>query len=377
MFFFVYFLNRYGGIYMEEDNQTIQSSLKNRTKKKRIIIIILSILSIFLVIGTVYGISFYDKLKKTGEKILIDVEAPKVDLGLPEEKLEPITVLLLGVDVRKPADQKRDDTVGDVGRTDTMILVTINPQTKTTKMVSVPRDIRVQLQGRKDFQKINSAYTFSEVKVKGSGPQGTIAQLNEMFGTTINYVVQINFEGFAEFVDAVGGVTVNNEKQFTYYYEFAKGEISLNGDQALIYVRMRKMDVLDDVGRTARQRQVIEAIIDKTSGLSLATNYSEIFDAVGNNLKTNLTISQIFDLQKKYRPSTESIEEVVVNTTEASIDEPNDPYNFPILYQRLAYEERMRIANLLREHIGLEPFNTSNFPKNADELDQDKEKKQK
>ena len=126
------------------------------------------------------------------------------------KKKEPFSVLILGVDERK----------GDRGRSDTMIVLTVNPNQNSIKMLSIPRDTRTEIVGHGTEDKINHAYAFGGIEM-------SMATVEDFLNIPIDYYLQINMEGFKDIVDSVGGVTVNNDLDFTVDGKhFPKGIIS-------------------------------------------------------------------------------------------------------------------------------------------------------
>ena len=139
-------------------------------------------------------------------------------------KQDPFSVLVLGVDERE----------GDKGRSDTMIVMAVNPKLKTTKMVSIPRDTYTEIVGHGTTDKLNHAYAFG-------GIQMSLDSVENLLDIPIDYVMEVNMEGFKTIVDTVGGISVNNPFEFTQdSIHYAAGDITLDGKEALSYVRMRK-----------------------------------------------------------------------------------------------------------------------------------------
>lgn len=162
-------------------------------------------------------------------------------------KKEPFSVLMLGVDERKD----------DSGRSDTMIVITVNPEKQTMKMLSIPRDTRTEIIGHDTVDKINHAYAFGGVPM-------AVDTVENFLNIPIDYYVFINMEGFLQIIDTLGGVTINNDMDLTFdEYHFPEGEITLDGNEALIFSRIRYEDPRGDFGRQIRQRQIIEAVMKK------------------------------------------------------------------------------------------------------------------
>src|SRR5699024_63461 len=129
-----------------------------------------------------------------------------------------------------------------------MIVMTLDPNNNQMQLVSIPRDSRTLIVGKGFQDKINHAYAFG-------GSEMSVATVENFLDIDLDYYVRMNMEGLAQLVDAVGGIMVNNDQQFSQSgYTFDTGKIQLDGDKALAYVRMRKQDPQGDVGRNDRQR---------------------------------------------------------------------------------------------------------------------------
>lgn len=242
---------------------------------------------------------------------------------------QPFSVLLLGVDQRK----------NDRGRSDSIIVLTVNPQKNSVKMLSIPRDTRTEIVGKGTVDKINHAYAFGGVEM-------SIATVEKFLDIPIDHYIQINMEGFKDIVDAVGGVTVQNDLDFTYEgVHFTKGELNLNGEKALKYSRMRYDDPRGDFGRQARQRQIIQAVINEGASLKSLTNYGNIFNALGTNVKTSLTFDQMVTIQSKYKAASKNMEQEQLKGQGGKID--------GIYYFNVPSEEKSRIQLIFKEHLNL------------------------
>jgi polyisoprenyl-teichoic acid--peptidoglycan teichoic acid transferase len=297
--------------------------------KKKLLIFISSILGVILVAGGIYTYNLYSSVKETvvemHEPIEREVKAPKP--VITEEKKEPISILLMGVDER----------ANDRGRSDTLIVMTLNPNKESMQMLSIQRDIRTEIIGRGTVDKINHAYAFGGTKM-------SIETVENFTGIPIDYYVKVNMEALVELVDSVGGITVNNPLDWTEGgFHFKQGMLELDGTHALVYSRMRKKDPRGDFGRNTRQRQVIEAIINKGASVSSVTKFDDILAALGNNVKTDLTFDEMMDLQKNYRNVRNNIINYDIETQGTMIN--------GISYQLVSEEEKQHIHNLLAEHL--------------------------
>jgi len=257
-------------------------------KKKKKWPWIVGILGVLILIGGVYLLSVYMSFTSTLKEIHSPIEREVSDMRVDEvelEKKQPFSVLMLGVDERE----------GDAGRSDTIIVMTVNPNDKSTKMVSIPRDTYTEIVGKGSMDKINHAYAFGGIEM-------SMETVENLLDIPIDYVVQVNMEGFEDIVDAVGGVNVNNTLDFSVgQHNYPKGNITLNGEEALDYVRMRYEDPNGDFGRQDRQKQVIQAVMSEGASVKSLVNYRSIFNALGANVQTNMTFDEMMDVQKNYR----------------------------------------------------------------------------
>lgn len=199
----------------------------------------------------------------------------------------PFSILLLGVDTGE-----YDRT--EQGRSDTIMLATVNPKTKTTSLLSIPRDTRMPIIGKDMDDKVNHAYAFG-------GPEMSINSLSNYLQVPIDYFVSIDMKGLARLVDRVGGVNVDNQLAFKQgKYEFPLGLIHLNGKQALEYVRMRYDDPNNDYGRQERQRKVVQALTNELISAKFIVNYSKILSILDSSLQTNLSVSDLQAIALKH-----------------------------------------------------------------------------
>jgi polyisoprenyl-teichoic acid--peptidoglycan teichoic acid transferase len=175
-----------------------------------------------------------------------------------------VTVVLMGVDNRPDEP---------VARTDTIIILSLNPKTHTAGMLSVPRDLMVHSSALNRDVKINTVHVLGEInKFPGGGPSLLRETLAELLGYPVNYYVRINFDGFRQIIDLLGGIDVDVPKDIrddtfpdaNYGYDplfIPAGRQHMDGALALKYARTRHAD--DDYGRERRQQQVILAVKDK------------------------------------------------------------------------------------------------------------------
>jgi len=308
--------------------------MKSHKRKSRKWLKVTGIILLFMFIALgIYSYTVYKTFKNAVVTMHQPIEreiSAKRETPVVFEKKDPFSVLMLGVDERE----------GDKGRSDTIIVLTVNPNNNSVKMLSIPRDTRTNIIGKGKEDKINHAFAFGGVPM-------AMDTVENFLDIPIDYYMQINMEGFKDIVDAVGGVEVQNNLDFTSNnFHFAKGEITLNGEEALSFSRMRYEDPRGDFGRQSRQRQIIQAVINKGVSLSSLTNFSDISTAIGKNIKTNLTFEQIVNIQKNYREAGKNIQQMEINETGTMINK--------IYYGLVSSEEKQRIQTELKKQLDLQ-----------------------
>jgi polyisoprenyl-teichoic acid--peptidoglycan teichoic acid transferase len=286
-------------------------------------------LFIMLIVGGVYGLSVYKSFNKAVATMHEPLKGKQSKENQQEalKKKEPFSVLMLGVDERE----------GDKGRSDTMIVLTVNPNNNSVKMLSIPRDTRTEIVGKGKEDKINHAYAFGGVSM-------AVDTVEKFLDLPIDYYVKINMEGFKDIVDTVGGINVDNDFAFTMDgVDFPTGQIHLNGDEALTFIRMRYDDPNGDFGRQERQRQVIQAVIKEGASISSLSKAPDIFHAIGSNVKTNLTFEEMISIQKNYKEAGRNIEQLVLHSEGKMIEN--------IYYGLVTIAEQQRVQDELKSQL--------------------------
>lgn len=216
---------------------------------------------------------------------------------------EPFIIAISGADSWEYSDISAEKKL----RSDTNMVVVVNPNTHQVLLVSIPRDAYVGLGG--DNNKMDKL-THASVFNKGLGTW--VETLNSLLGIKINYYLRLNFSTLIDVVDAIGGLDVDNPYEFksdylgTYDYQkhevtyqpcsFDKGMIHLDGKHALIYVRERKHLPNGDLGRNQHQTIIIKAMIHKVCSVSVITKISDLLKAVEGKFVSNLTMKDIYAL---------------------------------------------------------------------------------
>ncbi|HEM2750364.1 TPA: LCP family protein [Streptococcus suis] len=315
---------------------------------KKIFLMSLAIVGLTLGAGLIYGASLLNfstgTISKTYKQLDGEEEITPIDAT------EPLTILLMGVDM----DQATRGGDWEGGRSDSMILVTVNPKTKETNMMSLTRDIMVEIaeangESSGTVEKLNHSYSY------GQAPMA-IATIEKMMDITIDRYIEINMDGLVELVDAVGGIEVNNtlgfpisisEHEPAYTSIVQPGQQLVNGEQALVYARMRYDDPEGDIGRQRRQREVITAIIKKLLQLDGFTQYKKILTAISNNMRTNIEISPAtIPNLLGYKDSVSKLNSYQLRGVDQMVD--------AIYYQLPTSEHLLEMQNILKKSIGLE-----------------------
>jgi LCP family protein required for cell wall assembly len=298
-----------------------KSSRPKPTRRKSLL---LSGLLLVFVLGGVYSAYlFYSTIKDFVAHAQLGMPSVQTNIELgrsPEDELpnvstERVNILLLGTD-------KREGEVGP-SRTDTMILATIDPQSKTAAMLSIPRDLWVAIPGYSE-NRINVAHFLGDRdNYPGGGPALAKKTVQYTLGVPVHYYVRINFEGFERAIDAIGGITIDVKEAIhdTKYPDSSYGYMTvdipagvqrMDGKTALQYARARHGS--SDFDRARRQQEVLKAIRDKVLSLNIPlTRIPEILKLVGDSVQTDLSLNEMYALAKVGRELTGDIQSAVID----------------------------------------------------------------
>lgn len=255
------------------------SNIKNNKMKvfyKILIGLIIGILLVVVIAGICGYMYLHSKLSKI-DYVDLPVDEIEVNAGIEENLEEYRTIALFGLDART-------DTLSD-SRSDCIILVTINNITKDVKLTSVYRDTYLELDGR-GLDKVTHAYYYGNSKL-------AINTLNKNLDLNIKEFVTVNFETVKTVVDSIGGVTVTiTSAEATSIPNISTaGTYNLNGEQALAYARIRKID--SDYKRTERMRTGLTAVFEKVKTKSVS-ELNSLADIILPHVSTNISQSEIF-----------------------------------------------------------------------------------
>lgn len=253
--------------------------------RKRWVKILLALILVVGVIAAYYIIPIYNFASnisnKTEEETVFHKEQDKKNPPPKWEGKDRVNILLLGSDSRESNKNERP-------RSDSMIVLSIDPVTKQAAIMSILRDTYVKIPGKGE-NRINAALAFG-------GPNLAMKTVSDLLDIPIQYYVYTDFEGFISLVDAIGGITIDVEKDMKwtdsadkhmYDIDLKKGVQHMDGKTALQYVRFRH-DNLHNIGRSDRQRQFLNAVFDKMKSFSSIVKLPIILNKVEPYIETNI-----------------------------------------------------------------------------------------
>jgi LCP family protein required for cell wall assembly len=337
----------------ENKKKDIKSKPRKNTRWSRlktyqkVLIIVFSTIIFLCICGAgifYYYISTLNRTMNSGtstevESILAPVETPQA----------PVTILLLGVDTR--------DAENDRGRADTIMVMHINPDEEYATILSIPRDTLVNIPGHGE-DKINAAYALG-------GEELMIKTVSSFLDAIVNHYVVIDFEGFVELIDELGGVDVKIERPLedpnTGAY-ISAGEHHFTGEQALAFTRSRSTE-LGDIARIQRQQYIMKALIDQKLNLSNVSNINKYFQIIVDNTRTDLDLMTIISFARAALSwGLENINTGIVPTHHELIENDTKSVQIPDEAEARAMWERI-IFNQPISRYGVEYINgTEDIP---------------
>ncbi|MCE4049438.1 MULTISPECIES: LCP family protein [Bacillaceae] len=280
---------------MASNRESYVNHNKKKRKRKKILTFILVPLLVIAASGIGYGAFLYTKAKSVVEDSYqpIDRESSLRDAAVDPD-IDDISILFIGVD----DSEKRSSSSGTTrSRSDALMLATLNEKEKSVKLLSIPRDSYVYIPERGYNDKITHAHYFG-------GVTSTIETVENLLDVPVDYYAKMNFDAFMDVVEALGGIEVDVPVTFTEQnskdqkgenaIHLEKGLQTLNGEEALALARTRKID--NDIERGKRQQLIMKAIMDKAVSAQAITKYSKLMEAVGDNMTTDLSFSNIQSL---------------------------------------------------------------------------------
>ncbi|MFC3420282.1 LCP family protein [Salinicoccus hispanicus] len=316
-----------------------------RIEKKRMhpalkVLIAVVLVSVIVFAGIIAYVYF--QLKGAANQVFDDgfasstSELRETDVSFNNE--DSISVVLFGTD----DDEARNES-GMGQRSDTIMVVTLNPDTDQGKILSIPRDTRTEIAERGTVEKINHAHAYG-------GPEMAMRTVENFLDMPIDHFVSINMDGFTTIIDAIGGVTVTSQDTFQQGdYQFTAGETyEMDGDMALAFSRSRKSEGAGgDSGRQMRQQLVVQSIAQEILSLQTITNFNSVLSVLSDNVRTDVPFGELNALRSNYQEPARNVERLTLEGTDQRLDDglwyflpDDDSYN--------------QVRNEMRQNLELE-----------------------
>ncbi|WP_462419931.1 LCP family glycopolymer transferase [Salinicoccus sp. Marseille-QA3877] len=286
-------------------------------------VMIVLLLVFILIVGGIMAYVYF-QLRSTANNMYDDeFESSQSNLRQTEVEIsdgDPISVVLFGTD----DDQARNEDMRG-RRSDTIMVVTLNPDTGEGNIVSIPRDTQAEIAGRDSTEKINHAYAYG-------GPVMAKDTVENFLDVPLDYFVSINMDGFKNIIDEVGGISVTSEDTFEQSeYSFQAGETyEMDGDMALAFSRARyDPGSGGDSGRQQRQQQVVQSIADELMSVQTVTNFNSILDVLGENIRTNIQFNEMNKLRSTYQDPAENLDRLLLEGYDERSQDDGLYYFFP------------------------------------------------
>ncbi len=313
---------------------------KRKRRKRRIFwfLVFPLILITFSAVG--YGTYLYKKANTVISDSYQEIEGREGKSNKRDSYVNPlkdnVSILFIGV------DDNEERNYGEKSRSDALMLATLNEKDKSVKLLSIPRDSYVYIEDAKRYSKINHAHYHG-------GPKATIETVEDLLDIPVDYFVRMNFYAFMEVIDALNGITVNVPFEFSEQdskdkanaIKLEPGIQTLNGEEALALARTRKMD--NDVERGKRQQLIMEAILDKATNVKSVGKYGKVIEAIGSNMKTNMTFDEMASLIDYGLSGKLNVEPVTLDGQDTRIN--------GIYYWQLDEEGLENTKTMLKNHL--------------------------
>ncbi len=280
-----------------------ESEIRGRRRRTSFFVAALAVFAFVSAYSAFAMVTQIDQLLVPGNEIRLPFSAPGLAVTKPdpiEAAEDRINVLLIGLD-RRPGQPLTDQY-----RSDSLIIVSIQPNEKRASMISFPRDLWVQIPrpgGGYMERRINEAYELGEeLKYEGGAPGLLRATLEHNFGVEIDYYVVLDFDGFIQIIDAMGGIDIDIPDSVAYLYstnevpgterffELEPGRHHLSGDDALAYARYRRDS---DLNRIQRQQRVIMAAVSRALSLNMLSRAPQLWDKYRSAIDTDISAFRV------------------------------------------------------------------------------------
>lgn len=291
---------------------------RKKTKKKRILSFVTMFMLLFMVGAiSVFGYTYLkvidafqemSEVSHSNKANAAEKDNPDTMVIEEDESENPFAVVIIGTDTRSGS--------GGSLNSDVLMVAFIDPKEKDIHLLSIPRDLKMEIPGYSGHRKANQAFALGETsrrkaernkeEVTITGPSLVKDMLSEYLEIPIKHYVNVDFKGFKEVVDTVGGVKVNVQRSMVYddptdgtHIRLSPGEQILDGENALDYVRFRidnHGNNASDMDRNMRQQEIIRALLEKLTSFQGATSLGAVLEAGAKNTTTNFSVDQMKDM---------------------------------------------------------------------------------
>ncbi|WP_102273774.1 LCP family protein [Cytobacillus massiliigabonensis] len=341
---------------MSNTRQTYKVRKKRKNRRRIFLFLVVPIL--VLVLGaTSYGAVLYFKAQSAMDSSYTPIERESKKREQPvNPHVDNVSILIIGVDDSDTRNYKSGS------RSDALMVATLNEKKKSVKLLSIPRDSYVYIPEVGYEDKITHAHAFG-------GVEASIETVEEMLDIPIDYYVKMNFNAFIDVVNALDGIEVEvpyslsekDSKDRSHAINLEPGLQVLDGEEALALARTRKKDT--DFERGKRQQEILKAIVNKAISVKGFTKYGDVIKAVGDNMSTDLSFSEMksfFD----YAAAGSGLDIETINLT------GEDSYINGVYYYQLSEESLDEIQQTLKTHLEVSSDTTNSTDSNQTETDE-------
>ncbi|KGK87950.1 LCP family protein [Clostridium sp. HMP27] len=330
---------------MEEKNKNKKNTKRRKKKSHKGPVLLIAF---FLIVAAVGG--FYVYLLNFSNN---SSKLPSPNISKQVEKDEPVNILVMGVDIGNPKNS------AEPKRTDTIILLHYNPVSQKAEMISIPRDTLIQINGKN--QKINAAHAFGGVNL-------LVEEVEELLSIDVNYYAKVDYDGFRNVIDSIGGVDVTIPNNMYYddasqnlHINFKKGEnVHLDGKKAEEFFRWRQNNdgtglANGDIGRIENQHMLMEKIIDKFKSPAILLRIPSLMSALPKYVETNMNPDEIIKYAYNFGYKVDKS-----NMKMATLQGEGEYIN-GVSYYIFKKSLNKQILTVLHEESNVETFDKSSF----------------
>lgn len=313
----------------------------NRRKKHTLRNLGMWFVLLFILGGAAFGMTRYRSVKSAANSSFAPSGIIKQrDVNSELKNKKPISILLMGIDTNSSVKNYQ-------GNTNSMMVLTLNPDTQKTTITSIPRDIAVKKINGSNSDKaatISSAYSVN-------GTRTAITTVEKLLNVPVDFYALVNMGGMSKAINKAGGVDVTPETSFSFGgYTFTKGvKTHMDGNKAMAYVRSRAND---DTTRQSRQRQVLIGLVSQSKSIATLFN-QDLIDSVTDQVQTDLTFDQMTTLAKNYSSVGKTTTDDSLKGTAAEVNGQS--------METVKNSELQRVTDSIRDNLGLEKATTGNI----------------